>query len=211
MRSLKVLATGLMLMPGLAYAHVSVQPRASKPAAEEKYTVRVPTEGQVSTASVFLEVPDGVTVTEVPPPEGATYEVKRNGSRIVAITWTKEIKPKESAQFLFSATNPAGEGQITWKVQQRFADGKSSNWTPATKLSNESSATASVSPSASQATPSSGESAGSNAGSLPTTRHSMPRISTGSRRFTTRRSPFAKEEASTAAGLMIGTITSVLN
>jgi hypothetical protein len=81
-------------------------------------------------------VPEGVTVTDVPHPEGATHEVKKGGNRIVAITWTKEIPPKQRAEFVFKATNPAAPGQITWKIQQRFADGKSSNWTPGTKLTN---------------------------------------------------------------------------
>jgi hypothetical protein len=41
---------GVMLcLPVLAAAHVSVRPRESKPAVEERYTVRVPTEGAVAT------------------------------------------------------------------------------------------------------------------------------------------------------------------
>lgn len=44
------------------------------------------------------------------------------------------VAPRESASFVFVAKNPTPSGQITWKVQQRFADGKSSNWTPGTKL-----------------------------------------------------------------------------
>ena len=134
MKRLSVTAAVLVLVPGLAFAHVTVRPREAKPGVEEKYTVRVPTEGQVATTSVFLEVPEGVTVTDVPKPEGATHEVKRDGGRIVGITWTKEIPPRQAAEFVFTAKNPAAAGQITWKVQQRFADGKSSNWTPGTKL-----------------------------------------------------------------------------
>jgi uncharacterized protein YcnI/ketosteroid isomerase-like protein len=134
MKRLSGMAAVLMLVPALAFAHVTVRPREAKPGVEEKYTVRVPTEGQVATTSVFLEVPDGVTVTDVPKPDGATHEVKREGGRIVGITWTKEIPPKQVAEFVFTAKNPAAVGQITWKVQQRFADGKSSNWTPGTKL-----------------------------------------------------------------------------
>jgi hypothetical protein len=39
-----MLFTALMLtLPSLAMAHVSVQPRESRPGAEEQYTVRVPT------------------------------------------------------------------------------------------------------------------------------------------------------------------------
>jgi len=75
-------------------------------------------------------------VTDVPNSEGATHEVKKEGTRIVAITWTKEIPPKQRAELVFTATNPAAEGQITWKIQQRYAAGKPSDWTPATKLTN---------------------------------------------------------------------------
>jgi uncharacterized protein YcnI len=134
MRRLSVLTASFVVVPTLAFAHVTIAPREAKPGVDQQYTVRVPTEGQVATTSVYLEVPDGVTVTDVPRPEGATHEVKRDGTRIVGITWTKEIPPKQRAEFLFKARNPAAPGQITWKVQQRFADGKVSNWTPGTKL-----------------------------------------------------------------------------
>ena len=136
MRRVIPIAAVAALVPALAWAHVTVAPREAKPGIQQQYTVRVPTEGQVATTSVYLEVPEGITVTDVPHPEGATHEVKKDGNRIVAITWTKEIPPKQRAEFVFKATNPAAEGQITWKVQQRFADGKSSNWTPGTKLTN---------------------------------------------------------------------------
>lgn len=134
MRRFSVLATLFVTVPGLAVAHVSIAPREAKPGAQQQYTVRVPTEGQVATTAVYLQVPEGMTVTEVPHPEGATHEVKKDGARIITITWTKEIPPKQSAQFLFTARNPAAAGQITWKVQQRFADGTSRDWTPGTKL-----------------------------------------------------------------------------
>lgn len=136
MKRLQILTALFVAAPALAFAHVTVVPREAKPGIEQQYTVRVPTEGQVATTSVYLEVPDGVTVTDVPHPEGATHELKKVGNRIVGITWTKEIPPKQRAEFVFKATNPTTEGQTTWKVQQRFADGKSSDWTPGTKLTN---------------------------------------------------------------------------
>jgi ketosteroid isomerase-like protein len=134
MRRFSALAACFIVVPTLAFAHVTVAPREAKPGVEQVYTVRVPTEGQVSTLSVYLEVPDGVTVMDVPHREGATHEVKKDGNRIGGITWTKEIPPKLRAEFVFKARNPAAPGQITWKVQQRFADGKATDWTPGTKL-----------------------------------------------------------------------------
>lgn len=159
MRRFSVLAAAFVIVPTLAFAHVTVAPRESKPGADQQYTVRVPTEGQVATTSVSLQVPDGMTVTEVPHPEGATHEVKKDGNRIVGITWTKEIPPKQRAEFVFSAKNPAAEGQITWKVQQRFADGTARDWTPGTKLTN----TPAAPPTAANAPPAA-QSAGHSAG-----------------------------------------------
>jgi uncharacterized protein YcnI len=123
----------VLALPAFAAAHVTVRPGESKKSAEEKYTVRVPTEGQVATVSVELDVPPGVTVLDVPVPEGATHEVKKTGNRVTMIKWTKEIPPRQSAEFVFVARNPVDD-QITWNARQNFADGKSTPWTPATKL-----------------------------------------------------------------------------
>lgn len=121
------IATGVVLSASMAYAHVTVLPRESHAGMEQRYTVRVPTEGQVATTSVELEVPIGVVVTEVVAGEGYTFDVRREGDRIVAITWKREIPPKQSAEFAFVARNP-NTGEIAWKAHQRFADGTSADW-----------------------------------------------------------------------------------
>ena len=128
------MAALMLAVPAVAFAHVTVRPAQSKPAAEERYTVRVPTEGQVATTSLQLEIPAGVTVTDVPPTEGASPEVKKVGDCIVSITWKKEIPPRQTAEFTFTARNPGSGEQITWKARQNFADGTSRDWTPGTKL-----------------------------------------------------------------------------
>lgn len=110
-------------------AHVTVRPRESKIGAEQRYTIRVPTEGAVSTTKVELEIPAGLTVTEIVPTEGVKHDAKRVNGRIVSITWTKEIKPKESAEFVFVATNPKTGTELVWKAHQHFADGTSTDWT----------------------------------------------------------------------------------
>ena len=151
-RIISLTAAALFALPTVAAAHVTLRPRESKPSVEEKYTVRVPTEGQVATVSVELDIPDGVTVLDVPPPEGATHQVTKVGERITRITWTKEIPPKQTAEFLFNARNPAGE-QITWNVRQNFADGTSRPWTPGTKLVASTSGPSSVAGPQAQAAP----------------------------------------------------------
>ena len=117
----------VLAAPSLAFAHVSVRPRDSKPGAEERYTVRVPTEGAISTTQVHLEIPASVTVLEVVPLAGATFETTKQADRIAAITWTKEILPNATAEFVFRARNPAS-GEIVWKVHQHFTDGTTADW-----------------------------------------------------------------------------------
>lgn len=97
MKSTLCALTLVIALPTLALAHVGVRPRESKPGTEERYSVRVPTEGAVATTSVRLEIPDGVTVLEVDKMGGETFEVEKKGDRIVAITWQRNIPPKESA------------------------------------------------------------------------------------------------------------------
>jgi uncharacterized protein YcnI len=117
----------IVLAVSIVDAHVTVAPRESQAGAEQRYTIRVPTEGQVATTSVELEVPPDMTILEVVPGESYTFETRREGTRIVAITWKREIPPKQTAEFVFVARNPKG-GQISWKARQRFADGTSADW-----------------------------------------------------------------------------------
>lgn len=92
-----VFAVLVLLVPSFAIAHVSVRPRESKPGAEERYTVRVPTEGAVATTRAVLEIPADVTVLEVLPAEGTTFETAKQGDRITSITWKKAIPPSRSS------------------------------------------------------------------------------------------------------------------
>jgi uncharacterized protein YcnI len=117
----------IVLIATVAHAHVTVAPETSRGGAVERYTMRVPTEGQVTTVAVDLEVPPEVTITGVLVTGGFNYEARREGNRIVGITWTMDVKPAEVAEFVFFARNPPA-GQIRWKARQRFADGTSADW-----------------------------------------------------------------------------------
>ena len=57
-----LLTIAVMFLASTASAHVTVWPQQSQAGGSERYTVRVPTEGQVATTSVELEAPDGVTI-----------------------------------------------------------------------------------------------------------------------------------------------------
>jgi uncharacterized protein YcnI len=126
---LVLLAVAALFVRASAEAHVRIVPTESKAATTETHNVRVPTEGKVTTTSVQLDVPDGVAIESASAPSGASYELKKDGDRIVAIVWTTAIKPGTSAMLSFVARNPKAGDQIVWKVHQRYADGTSSEWT----------------------------------------------------------------------------------
>jgi uncharacterized protein YcnI len=118
----------VFLVAVAAEAHVTVRPRESKAGATERYTVRVPTEGKVATISVALEIPQGVTVNSVEQADGVKSEMKREGSRVVSITWTVTIDPGHNRELVFVVINPSDATEIIWKAHQRYADGTSSEW-----------------------------------------------------------------------------------
>jgi uncharacterized protein YcnI len=122
-----LIAVIVLAAASTARAHVTVWPQQSQAGGSERYTVRVPTEGQVATTSVELEIPAGMTVSAVLVGGVYTYDVRREANRIVAITWTLDIKPAETAEFVFFARNPNAQ-QVTWKARQRLADGTSVDW-----------------------------------------------------------------------------------
>ena len=113
----------------IAQAHITITPTQSMAGATEKYVLRVPTESKVATVAAELEVPDGVIVEAVAVPTGWKYETKRQGDRIVAITWTMNIPPGEFVEFAFVARNPRDKTELVWTLRQRFADGTVSDWT----------------------------------------------------------------------------------
>ena len=122
------LAAALLFVSAPAFAHVGISPRESKLGATETYTLRVPSEGGMTTVSVVLDVPDGVTVMSVTAPDGAKHEEKKVGDRIVQVIWTVEIKAGASAQLSFVAKNPEQGETISWKVHQKYSDGMTSDW-----------------------------------------------------------------------------------
>lgn len=77
--------------------------------------------------NVQLEIPAGLTVLEVLPHEGATFETTKQGDRITAITWKKEIPPKAMTEFILRARNPES-GELVWKAHQHFTDGTTADW-----------------------------------------------------------------------------------
>ena len=118
-----------LLIPVFSQAHVTINPRESTQRATHRYTVRIPTEGEVTTTSVDMGVPEGVIVESLQVPVGWTYEVTREDDRIVAVTWEVNVKPGEFLEVGLVARNPREGSEIVWILKQHFEDGTVSDWT----------------------------------------------------------------------------------
>ncbi len=122
----------LVLTLSTAYGHVTIQPKQSTAGANEKYTMRVPTEKFVPTVRVEVEFPAAVTVSAFEPKPGWKIEEKKDTSgRLIGVTLTGSIPTGESALFNFSARNPGEGSKLSFKVIQVYQDGSKAEWTGA--------------------------------------------------------------------------------
>ena len=109
-------------------AHVVVSPLQSKPGAVQKYELRVHNEAKVAATSVDLDIPDGVTVTEVAKPAAGNYTTKTTGGRITSITWQIDVQPTKYVALPFTAKNPDGAADLHWSMHEHLADGSVVDW-----------------------------------------------------------------------------------
>ena len=109
-------------------AHVTVSPLQSKTGAVQKYELRVHNESKVAATSVDLDVPDGVTVTEVAKPATGTYTTKTTGDRITSITWQIDVQPGKYVALPFTAKNPDSAAELHWSMHEHLADGAVVDW-----------------------------------------------------------------------------------
>jgi uncharacterized protein YcnI len=130
---LKVAALSALLtldVAGTAWAHVTVAPEEVAAEEYETLTVTVPTEKEIPTTEVRVEVPDGFTVSGVQPFPGWDYEFEEDGGLITSVTWSGgEIGPREFQQFLLSAQAPEEPGEYPWRAFQTYEDGSTVEWT----------------------------------------------------------------------------------
>jgi uncharacterized protein YcnI len=130
---LKVAALSALLtlaVAGPSWAHVTVAPEEVAAEDYETLTVTVPTEKEVPTTEVRVEVPDGFTVSGVQPVPGWDYEFEEDGGLITSVTWSGgEIGPREFQQFLLSAQAPEEPGEYPWRAFQTYEDGSTVEWT----------------------------------------------------------------------------------
>jgi uncharacterized protein YcnI len=109
-------------------AHVMVSPPQSTSGAMQKYELRVHNEAKVAATSIDLDIPDGMTVTEVAKLPAAPYTMKMMGNRITVITWQIDVQPTKYAAFPFTAKNPDGASELRWTMHEHLADGSVVDW-----------------------------------------------------------------------------------
>lgn len=125
-----LLATCLMLATaGVAWAHVVVSPEEVPADSFQVLTVRVPTEKDIPTTGIRVEVPEGFTVSRVQPVPGWEYELEEDGGAVRAITWSGgEIGDTEFQEFAVQARTPEDTGAYAWRAFQIYEDGSVVEW-----------------------------------------------------------------------------------
>jgi uncharacterized protein YcnI len=126
-----VLGVGAMLaVSAPAWAHVVVSPEQVKAGDYETLTVSVPTEKEIPTTKIRVEVPEGFLLSGVQPVPGWEYTFQEDGGVVRAVTFSGgEIRPREFQQFLVQAQAPEKPGEYPWKAFQTYDDGSVVEWT----------------------------------------------------------------------------------
>jgi uncharacterized protein YcnI len=115
-----------------ALAHVVVSPEEVAAGDYETLTVSVPTEKEVPTTEIRVEVPEGFLLSGVQPVPGWEHSFEEDGGAVTAVTFSGgEIRPREFQQFLVQAKAPEEPGEYPWKAFQTYDDGSVVEWTGA--------------------------------------------------------------------------------
>jgi uncharacterized protein YcnI len=126
-----VLGVGMMLaVSAPAWAHVVVSPEKVTAGDYETLTVSVPTEKEMPTTKIRVEVPEGFLLSGVQPVPGWEHAFQEDGGVVRAVTFSGgEIRPQEFQQFLLQAQTPEEPGEYPWKAFQTYEDGSVVEWT----------------------------------------------------------------------------------
>jgi uncharacterized protein YcnI len=126
-----ILGVGAMLvMSAPAWAHVVVSPEEVTAGDYETLTVSVPTEKEIPTTKIRVEVPEGFLLSGVQPVPGWEHTFEEDGGVVTAVTFFGgEIRPQEFQQFLVQAQAPEKPGEYPWKAFQTYEDGSVVEWT----------------------------------------------------------------------------------
>jgi uncharacterized protein YcnI len=128
-----VLGVGAMLaVSAPAWTHVVVSPEEVTAGDYETLTVSVPTEKEIPTTEIRVEVPEGFLLSGVQPVPGWEHTFEEDGGVVTAVTFSGgETRPREFQQFLVQAQAPEEPGEYPWKAFQTYKDGSVVEWTGA--------------------------------------------------------------------------------
>src|SRR5438128_12544717 len=126
-KSSVVLLLAAMAVASLC-AHVTVSPLQSKAGAVQKYELRIHNESKVAATSIDLDIPEGVTVTEVGTSTIGARTTKTMGDRITQITWQVNVQPNKYVALPFTAQNPKVTADLHWSMHEHLADGSVVDW-----------------------------------------------------------------------------------
>jgi uncharacterized protein YcnI len=126
-----ILGVGAILaVSAPAWAHVVVSPEVVTAGDYETLTVSVPTEKEIPTTEIRVEVPEGFLLSGVQPVPGWEHAFEEDGGVVTAVTFSGgEIRPREFQQFLVQAQAPEEPGEYPWKAFQTYQDGSVVEWT----------------------------------------------------------------------------------
>ena len=114
------------------WAHVTVAPEEVAAGDYETLTVSVPTEKEVPTTEIRVEVPKGFLLSGVQPVPGWEHAFEEEGGIVTAVTFSGgEIRPREFQQFLVQAQAPDEPDEYPWKAIQTYENGPVVEWTGA--------------------------------------------------------------------------------
>src|SRR5918997_2894406 len=120
----------MLALSAPVWAHVTVSPEEVKAGDYETLTVSVPTEKEVPTTEIQVEVPEGFLLSGVQPVSGWDHSFEEDGGIVTAVTFSGgEIRPREFQQFLVQAQAPEKPGEYPWKAVQTYEDGSVVEWT----------------------------------------------------------------------------------
>ena len=128
-----VVGVGAMLaLAAPAAAHVVVSPEEVTAGDYATLTVSVPTEKEVPTTEIRVEVPEGFLLSGVQPVPGWEHAFEEDRGVVAAVTFSGgQIRPREFQQFLVQAQAPEEPGGYPWRATQTYEDGSVVEWTGA--------------------------------------------------------------------------------
>src|SRR4028118_2087082 len=121
---------GMLALSAPVWAHVTVSPEEVSAGDYETLTVSVPTEKEVPTTKIRVEVPEGFLLSGVQPLPGWEHAFEEDGGVVTAGRFSGgELRPREFQQFLVQAQAPEEAGEYPWKAIQTYEDGSVGEWT----------------------------------------------------------------------------------